>query len=74
MKEDATSKDRENKKLLETLDQHRSNSFTIDSWCLDVVQKIFSSNGVTLRAISYTPGDIEGAPGWMEKELAEVEY
>jgi hypothetical protein len=37
------------------------------------MKKIFSSVGVTSRVSSFASSDAEGALGWIEKELSEVE-
>jgi hypothetical protein len=60
-KQNITKKDMENQELLETLWQLRDNSFVVASQCCDTLKKIFSSNGTTSRAASYTSGDTEGA-------------
>jgi hypothetical protein len=52
---------------LETLRQHRDNSFDVASQCCDALKKIFSSTGATLRVASYPSGDTKGALSWIEK-------
>lgn len=61
VEENVAGKDKENRKILETLNQLRDNCFDIASWCCDTVNKIFSSAGATSRASSYTSGDTKGA-------------
>ena len=56
-----TSKDIENQKIVETLEQLRGNSFAIASRCCDALKKIFSLVGATSRATLHTSGDTERA-------------
>jgi uncharacterized coiled-coil protein SlyX len=72
-KRSIADKDMASTKLLEILRQLWDNSFVAASLCCDIVNKIFFSTGATTRATSYTSGDTEGALGWIEKELGEVE-
>ena len=51
----------------------RGNFLDLASRCYDIMKKIFSSIGVTSRANSFASGDTEGALGWLEKELSDVE-
>lgn len=71
--ENVAGKDKENQKLLETLNNLRDNYFDIASRCCDTMKKIFSLADATSRASSYASGDTDGALAWIEKELGEVE-
>jgi hypothetical protein len=70
-KEIIAGKDKENKKLSETLSQHRDDCFEVLSRTCDSLKKIFSSAGVTSSASLYASGDTRCAIAWIEKELGE---